>query len=41
MTPSWPRPCLRHDFKLDLVFVDEIPRLPGGKYEDFISRVGA
>ena len=31
--------CLRHDFKLDLVFVDEIPRLPGGKYEDFISRV--
>ena len=32
--------CLRHDFELDLVFVDEIPRPPGGKYEDFISRVG-
>ncbi len=32
--------CLRHDFKLDLVFVDEIARSPGGKYEDFVSRVG-
>ena len=33
--------CLRHDFKLELVFVDEIARSPGGKYEDFVSRVGA
>ena len=33
--------CLRYDFKLELVFVDEIARSAGGKYEDFVSRVGA
>ena len=33
--------CLKHDFTLDLSFVDDIPRPPGGKYEDFMSKVGA
>ena len=33
--------CLKHDFTLDIVLVDEIPRPPGGKYEDFMSKVGA
>jgi len=31
--------CLGHDFEIELVFVDEIARSAGGKYEDFISHV--
>ena len=31
--------CLGHSFELDLVYVDEIPRPAGGKYEDFVSLV--
>ena len=30
---------LRHPFRLNLVFVDEIPRSAGGKYEDFRSEI--
>ena len=32
---------LGHGFRLRFVYVDEIPRLPSGKYEDFRSEVGA
>ncbi len=31
--------CLHHSFELDINYVDEIPRSPSGKYEDFISLV--
>jgi phenylacetate-CoA ligase len=31
--------CLGHSFDLDVVYVDEIPRSAGGKYEDFMSLV--
>ncbi len=29
--------CLRHEFDLELSFVEEIPRSPSGKYEDFMN----
>lgn len=31
---------LRHPYNLRLVFVDEIPRPPSGKFEDFVSEIG-
>ncbi|MDP6774653.1 MAG: hypothetical protein QGI63_10305, partial [Rhodospirillales bacterium] len=30
---------LGHPFKLRFVYVDEIPRSAGGKYEDFVSEI--
>ena len=32
---------LGHGFALRFVYVDEIPRLPSGKYEDFRSEITA
>ena len=29
------------EFEIQLVFVESIPRLPGGKYMDFVSEIGA
>ncbi len=31
---------LPHPFRIDFNFVAEIPRSPGGKYEDFVSQIG-
>ena len=31
---------LGHEFAISLIYFDEIPRTPGGKYEDIISEVG-
>jgi phenylacetate-CoA ligase len=33
--------CLRTDFEIALVLHDAIPRGPGGKYEEFVSRIDA
>jgi len=34
------RTTLPYPFRIDFTFVDEIPRSPGWKYEDFISQIG-
>ena len=31
---------LPHPFRIEFTFVGEIPRSPGGKYEDFVSQIG-
>ena len=31
---------LPYPFRIDFDFVAEIPRSPGGKYEDFVSQIG-
>ena len=31
---------LPYPFRIDFTFVAEIPRTPGGKYEDFVSQIG-
>jgi len=31
--------CLSYEFTINLQYVDEVPRSPSGKYEDFICRV--
>ena len=30
---------LRHSYKIDIVYLDDIPRSKGGKFEDFISEI--
>ena len=35
----WARRCLGHPFNIRFTYVDEIPRDPNGKFEDFRSEV--